>query len=286
MEKISLCTVSIKILEPYLELMIKSALERLHLHEIIICNSDLNFIIPETGKKIGDVTIRRINLPDVYDIDRETPSMGHALGLHECIDKAQGDYIFFCDPDVIFYNAVDKIYLEFMTKYNLNYIGCAHESADTSPYKFFPTIINSLVRKDQLPDADFLKDYLHYNPSPRLFIIDYKYYKKAPSKYLIIGGIPEMVHKFKIPPEKVRECCFDTGCNLYLWALEKNWRWLSFVTYDSQNYKTSYYRSNFKLNDRIKVQSLFHHQNGRLRTTTDCFQKFQQVYEKSKEEED
>lgn len=46
MEKISLCTVSIKILEPYLELMIKSALERLHLHEIIICNSDLNFIIP------------------------------------------------------------------------------------------------------------------------------------------------------------------------------------------------------------------------------------------------
>lgn len=279
--KISLCTVTVESLEPYLELMIKSALEKLNLHEIIICTADAHR--PEKEEEVSDVIIRRINLPHdlrllVSTYSPKEGSLGHALGLHECIDKAQGDYIFFCDPDVIFQAAVDKIYLDFMVKYNLNYIGCVHESYNLFSYKFFPAIINSLVRKDQLPNADFLKDHLHYHSDNC---------KKATGKYLIPGVIPEITHKFEIPPERFcNTLYFDTGSNLYPWALEKNWRWLSFLSHDCQNYKTSFYRSNFKLKDRIKIQKLLHHQCSRHRSEADCFRKFQQIYEESKEKED
>ena len=318
MKAISLCTVSIDPLKPYLELMIKSALEKLtNLHEIIICNIDAKFYRPETIEKIGNVNIRRIDVPIIYEYaniinfnmsekikvyashimknfhkyEEETRAevlndFGHALGLHECIKISQADYILFCDPDVIFHTDVDNLYFKYMSKYNLDYIGCAHESANKLVYGNFPYLANSLLRKISLPGEDFLEKYLCFSGQMKWIVEDKSDYIKAvpaPGKYLIRGVIPELVDKFEIPPDKIKEMDFDTGCNLYLWSKQQNWQWLSFLSSDCQNYKTSFYRSSFVLKDKIEIKHLIYHQYGRYRKEKDSFQKFQQVYQKSKE---
>lgn len=293
MGSISLCTVVIDGLHNYLDIMIMSALKKLtFLHEIIICNIQAEG--PEKQEKIGNVLIRRINVPifhkyatfsnisESYIIN----NFGHALGLHECIDRSQAKYILFCDPDVIFYTAVDELYIELISKHNLNYIGCAHESANKLVYDNFPYLANSLVRRTDLPGDYFLKNNLCFQDAIRITnnVEIYEQFKKATGKYLIRGAIPEFVDKFEIPTERTKEVDFDTGCNLYLWAKEKNWRWLSFLSYDCQNYKTSYYRSNFNLKDKFKIQKLIHHQFSRFRKSEEnSFLKFKQIYNESQE---
>jgi len=272
MKTISLCTVSIESLKPYLDLMIKSALDKLtNLHEIIICTVDAG-TAPERKFKVGNVNIRRISSPYSKDFS-------HALGLHECIDNSEADYIMFCDPDIIFHTDVDDLYFNLMEKYNINYIGCAHEHFNKQPYGGFPCVVNSLVKKTDLPNVNFLETYLYYNSDLRPNPINYEKLKKATGKYLIPGAIPELVDKF----EKVDDPFFDTGCNLYLWSKQQNWRWLSFLAPDIQNYKTTFYRTNFKLKDSIKLKKILYHQCGTRRT--EGFEKFQQVYQKLKEED-
>lgn len=323
MEKISLCTVSIDEIKDWLEIMVQSALEKLHnLHEIIICDIDAEFYRQESQEKIGNVLIRRISLPLFYEFTnlvnsnisryiRHSPSVitikdlanynkmaivkikgsfGHALGLHECINNAHGDYIFFCDPDVIFYTNVDEIYLELMIRHNLDYVGCAHETAEKLPYGNFPYLANSLVKKNNLPDTNFLTNYIYFNDCLRMpeSLECFKELRTQfiqTSKYLIRGCIPEMIDKFQMSIDKIMKVDFDTGSNLYIWAIENKWRWLSFLSNDCQNYKTSFYRSNIKLIDRMKPQKLIYHQWGRYRCKPNSFQEFKEVYKKSKEEE-
>lgn len=319
MEKISLCTVSIDEIKDWLEIMVQSALRKLHnLYEIIICDVDAEFYKQEKQEKIGNVVIRRISLPLLYEftdlvnfnisryichrssiitikdlanynkraIVEIKGSFGHALGLHECINNAHGDYIFFCDPDVIFYTNVDEIYLELMIKHNLNYVGCAHETAEKLPYGHFPYLANSLVKRTDLPDTNFLTNYIYFNDCLRMpeSLECFKELRKQfnqTSKYLVRGCIPEVVDKFGIPPDKIMYMDFDTGSNLYIWAIENKWRWFSFLSKDCQNYKTSFYRSNCKITDRLEINKLIYHQWGRYRCQPNSFKKFQEVYKES-----
>jgi hypothetical protein len=206
-------------------------------------------------------------------IDKIITCFGHALGLHQCIECATQEYILFCDPDIIFLDNVDEIYLDLMQKYSLHYIGCAHESANVA-CGHFPYMANSMVKKHDLPDNDFLNKELYYHgelryvPGIETTLAECKV--PAHGKWLIRGILLDHYKKFVCGGVD-----FDTGSNLYIWALEKKWRWFSFLTPDCHYYRTSCYRSNFSIKDKFKVQKLIYHQFGRYRD----FETFQKVYQ-------
>jgi hypothetical protein len=304
---ITLCTVCLESLNPYLDIMIVSAIKRLkYVKEIIITYIDslkyhyeiqeqdgikiiklgydllgihaplINFYI---SKEIASMP-RVLHADDVekfinISVDKIITFFGHALGLHQCIECATQEYILFCDPDVIFLNNVDEIYLDLMQKYSLHYIGCAHESA-TVACGHFPYIANSMVKKNDLPDNDFLNKELYYHGELRYFPgMETMAECKIPAhgKWLIRGILLDHYKKF------VGGVDFDTGSNLYIWALEKKWRWLSFLTPDCHYYRTSCYRSNFTIKDKFKIRKLIYHQFGRYRN----FEAFQKVYQDEEE---
>lgn len=304
---ITLCTVSLKSLNLYLDIMIKSAIKKLkYVKEIIITYIDslehyeryeqngikiiklgydllgihAPLINSYISKEIASMP-RVLQAADVENlvnisINKIITCFGHALGLHRCIEYATQEYILFCDPDIIFLNNVDEIYLDLIQKYSLHYIGCAHESANVA-CGHFPYIANSMVIKNDLPDNDFLNKELYYHgelrytPDMENVLAECKV--PAHGKWLIRGILLNHYKKF------VGGVDFDTGSNLYIWALEKRWRWLSFLTPDCQYYRTSCYRSNFTIKYKFKVQKLIYHQFGRYRD----FETFQKVYQNEEE---
>lgn len=316
MSNISICTVSIEPLEPYLDIMIKSATTRLiNLKEIVITCVDSHDEFEVVSEQNG-VTIRKFgygilkkNIPllnffigekimgmtdelkptDIVDLTNMSAKkivarFGHALGLHHCISCSSYEYIMFCDPDIIFLNNVDKIYLDLMHKHSLQYIGCAHESACKAAYKYFPYVANSLVRKEDLPDCSFLVGDLYFTGALNYTSnIGVNHKLQADGKWLISGFLPNHYKKFfKSEPtqKELEDTEFDTASNLYIWALENNWRWLSFLTPDCQYYKTSFYRSNCAVKNKSKVEKLIYHQFGRFRD----FEEFQKAYKENEVE--
>lgn len=186
------------------------------------------------------------------------PEHGHALGLHACIDRVETEFIMFCDPDVFLYTAVDELYLNLMNKYNLHYVGCSHHSSVANAYSYFPYVMNSLVRKKDLPDASFLKGLLKFRNGCIMVegLAEKDDFPTADGKYLVSSPVPG--HWQKLPNIKPN-VFFDTSVNLCLWGIEKNWRWLSFQTSDAHNYTTKYFRGNFKITDRMPLQKLIYH---------------------------
>ena len=204
---------------------------------------------------------------------------GHSLGLHACIDRVKTELIMFCDPDVFLHKGVDTLYLQLMEKYNLHYVGCSHHSAVANAYSYFPYVMNSLVRKKDLPDENFLKGHLKFRNGcimvEQLPAEDNG--EPADGKYLISSPVPGYWHKL---PNIKPNVFFDTSINLCLYAIENNWRWLSFQTPDAHTYTTKYFRGSFKITDKIPSQKLIYHD---VRVSPE---RLHDEYKKSLEEEE
>jgi hypothetical protein len=165
-----------------------------------------------------------------------TPSNQHAMGLHACIDKAKEEYVMCCDPDVFFYTNLDDIYIDLIRKNDIQIIGISHPAALQLVYNFFPCATNWLIKKDQLPPETWLEDTLCIK-----------------GKYLVKDWVKH-TEKFPNPSGY-----FDMGSYMWLWAHENNWRWLSYQTADCHLYTTNYYRSNFKLSEKMEKKKLLYH---------------------------
>jgi hypothetical protein len=172
-----------------------------------------------------------------------TPGNQHAMGLHACIDRAKEKYIMCCDPDIFFYPGLDQLYINLIEKNNIQLIGVSHHAALQLVYNFFPCATNWIFKKDQLPPDNWLEDTLCIK-----------------SKYLVKDHVR---HTDKFPNP---EGYFDVGSYIWLWAKENNWRWLSFQTIDCHLYTTNYYRSNFKIFEKIERNKklLYHGVSGTI----------------------
>jgi hypothetical protein len=255
---ISLGTVTRKGMEPVLEIFIESILQRTKLiDEVIIVNAS-----SEGSEEINfeqrNIKFRKVNC------NFNT----HAEGLHECIDRATNEYLMLSDPDIFFSSAIDELYISLLEQYALNVVGVSHHAANNQSYLYFPCVMNMLVKKSQLPDADFLRGHCRARPSilrakppaiePAEEVLDL-----VEGKYLVTGPIEKYIDVF---PNKDINCHFDVGCNLYLWAVQQKWRWLAFQTLDCHWYRTTYFRSNVKeLKVPPKQKLLYHYTSGATR---------------------
>jgi hypothetical protein len=240
---ISICTVILDRLQSFLDINIESICEQLeHVKEVIICNVEQDssynreeIIKGKTFKYFGG----KQNLFQVSGANSICEQ--HALGLHMAIERATHEFIWLSDPDIFFYNAVDKIFLDLIGQYKLNCIGISHQNAMNEAYGFFPTVANLMVRKKDLPDNTYLKKELTLN-------------FETPNKYLFPGRA-NIEDEFYYNPKGH----FETGCNLLPWAIKQNWRWLSFQTLDCSNYSTLPYRNQPRSNIKLPKQKLLHH---------------------------
>lgn len=290
-EMITLCTVLVEELRPFMNLMIDSLLRK--------------------NKLVSNILIAHVNSPYEYTQERhqqgvrietfshllphglDTNEFGHALGLHACIEKANTPYVMFCDPDVLFIEDTPSFYLDLMKKLSLNYIGCSHECAVQHPETYFPYVVNSLVKKADLPNDDFMKNLLYYrgNLTARTgdTLEDLGRYQPSPGKYLIRGFIPGTESQFPnaiLRTEKIHTIDFDTGHLLYLWSLQQKWRWLSFLTPDVHFYNTGYYRSNCGVKLPSDKKPLIYHLTGRYRKNGKGIDDFISQYASIKERND
>lgn len=161
--------------------------------------------------------------------------VGHALGLHECIDRAETEFLMLSDPDIVFrYKGFDEHYLNLYRKHNLGIIGIGHHRPDRQAYGDFPCVTNCLVKKSHLPDESFLKGELtiagiRFNDPKEGAVMD--------GKYLLQGSIDRIKRKFpnyrrgvkpEAPDRGRRANFYDCGCNLWYWNERKGRNWLSF----------------------------------------------------------
>lgn len=286
---ITLCTVLIEELRPFMNLMIDSLLKKNKLvSNIVIAHVDSPDKYTEERYQQG---VRIETFSHLLPIGLNTSEFGHALGLHACIEKTNTPYIMFCDPDVLFIEDTPSFYLDLMNKFSLNYIGCSHEYSVQHPETYFPYVVNSLVKKAELPDDSFMKNLLYYRGNLRAKPGDtleaLSKHQPATGKYLIRGFIPGTESQF--PNAMLREknltIDFDTGHLLYLWSLQEKWRWLSFLTPDVHFYNTGYYRSNCGVKPPPFKKSLIYHLTGRYRKSGTGLNEFEAQYKKILEKE-
>ena len=270
LKMITLCTVLTPIHNNYLDIFLESLVKNTKtISKILIADTTtyrpreffINLLKENKEQELYNTTKKwKINNIEVerFEAPIHENEFGHALGLHACIDKTETEYIFFSDPDLFFYTAVDELYLNLKTKYNLEYIGCSHHSALANAYGFFPYLVSSLVKKKDLPPKDFLKEHLYFKYGIIIAEQEQKDIKDvAPGKYLIGGPILEIKDELPNPKKSV---LYDTGVNLCLWGIRNNWKWLSFQTLDCHLYTTKYYRTgNLKINERLPYQKLIWH---------------------------
>ena len=272
---ITICTVIFGDMSEYLYVLTDSIRRKTkHVSEVIIVKVD------ESDGLIREWTNNNIRFRMLgYDLLKHTdgcPSpawaymvCGHAFGLHHAIDNAVTEYVWLTDPDVFFLDCIDETYLELMTKHQLHIVGVSHFNPNDQPYGYFPCVINCLTKKCSLPNSEWLNDCLFIRTSMRC--------KENPvplasckGKYLVPGPIPECLEQFVNP-----QGMFDVGCNLWLWNLEKQWKWMAFYL-DGQdnrsqnnfgfsdlvypmNYNLRYYKTNFGLTGSMGKRELLYH---------------------------
>ncbi len=264
---ISLCTVVVNDIKGYIPFLEK-AIDKYtnQISEVFIANVST----PYEEEKKWVINGVKYNLFSIELIDRFHSSVqyGHATGLHAGLNKATNEYVFFTDPDVFFCEVIDDLYLEVMEKYNLDVVGVSHHGGHNQCYTYFPCLMNMMIKRDKLPPKDFLKGHLHYSWPTHLdqdlerrkldFEFDWSsvIYENN-GNFFIQGAIPEFMDQFPNPGG-----VFDAGCNLYIFAQQENWRWLSFQTMDCHWYDTLHYKTNFKLRERLynKKRILLYHQ--------------------------
>lgn len=259
---ITLCTVILKSAEPFVEIYKDWVLNRTKLvKEVCFCKVDSPSSLYYEEEK-NNIKFRTFG----YDFSGITKTIGpghqHALGLHECIDRATQPYLLLSDPDVFFYTFVDELYFNMMKDFNLDVIGVSHHASTEIAQGYFPCCMNLLMKKISLPNSEWMKG---------KFTVD--------GKYLIIDAVEGHTDMF---PNKNKN--YDTGVYLWLWAFEQNWRWLAFQTIDCHNYTTVYHKNNFNANLKFKKQKLIYHGVSGSITPGEVLGSFVKAYEESKEE--
>lgn len=251
---ITICTVTTDTLQQYAAIMLDS----------IICRtqmvSEVKIAKPDSDENLDEKWEKRGIKFHLFGCPVKDSWYGHPLGLHACIEKATNEYLFFCDPDIFFYSPVEKIYLDLMNKYDINYIGVSHHASVIQAHTYFPVVVNSMIKKSDLPSADWMKGELKYRT--RVLhsheLSDDDDYELADGKYLIESPLPKHYHKFPNKDLKYAPYYFDVGCNLWLWGQEKKWKWLAFQTTDCHNYSTIYNRGNLKIEKLPKTKLIYH----------------------------
>jgi len=273
---ISVATVINKRLEEtYLPILLDSIIKGMpSVSEIVLAKYDAEpgFVHEEVveGKKI----VRFYSGQPKGNLPTEI-CVSHALNLHAAIDRASNDLVMICDGDVFFYPGVAELYKGLMDQYAINYIGCSHPAAVTEAFTFFPNVLNVMFRKSEMPDQEFLKDHLWMSKTMGITWTESDHYfgieRPLPGKYLLPSNVSNQSELFPNPTGH-----YETGCNVILWAKEKNWKWLSFQTPDVYNYSTQYQRSNFKLTGKIPRQKILYHATSGSIERSEADEKFEQ----------
>lgn len=254
---ITLCTVVPKHYEIYVNTMLASVYKHLKLVSKIYIAQPTNDSYETIMSKeiVNNIEILKFTAPTP-----DTGTYGHSMGLHACINKLETEYAMFSDPDLFYMSNVDKIYLDLKSKFQLNYIGCSHHSATSNAYGFFPYLMSSIIKTDDLPPKNWKQGYLKYRRGClRLEELEKdEDYELADGKYLLPGPIPEFAHKF---PNVKPTILFDAGNSLCLYGIEQQWKWLSFQTSDCHSYSTKYYRTsnNLKIKEKLNHYNLLWH---------------------------
>lgn len=277
---ISICTVTLDRLQPFLEIYIDSICNKLKfVKEVIICNVEQSLCYSREqiidGKKFryigGKHNLFRIG-------DNTSLCAQHAHGLHLCIENATKDFIWLSDPDIFFYSAVDELFLNLIDIYKLNCIGISHQNALSEAYGYFPTIAGLMVHRKDLPDKTYLAKELPLRES--LASDDKDFESKLPGKYLFPGKAYVEDNLYYNPTGH-----FETGSNLVPWAIQKEWKWLAFQTMDCSNYSTLPYRSQPRMNIKIPKQRLLYH-SGLAAGPHNKIVSFRENYQKFNAEEE
>lgn len=274
---ISLCTVIVPGMEGYLKVLADTLKKSTrYVDEVLVAQSDdeeagldRTWVEGNIKYRLFSVTIPRTKLPleEIHKYQRWTvykytegtgawmgDMAGHAFGLHACLDRAKNDYIWFCDPDVFYFNyfKVDEYFLTIKERLNLDLIGVSHWRWQEQCYLVFPTVINALVRKDKLPPADWLEGKLYV---PYRLRVDERPIRTLPvNKWMIPGPIPDYYQWFPNP-----NGMFDTGCNLWLWAHTNKWRWLCFQLNERNFYSAMCHKKNFDGTIELEDHALLYH---------------------------
>lgn len=241
---ISLITVAYKP-EPFdelIELFIKSILEKSKLiSEIIIVHgkSPNEFIFERKIKNIKIINVapkpQIIHHSQIrYKTNTTSLYKEHSMAMHYGLSLVTQPYVLMSDPDIIIYlNNFDELYLNLYEEYNLNIIGVSHYCPTDQPfYLIFPTIINCLIKKEKLPNVDWLKSYLKLRPIKK-GCLSFDNWPTLDGCYLLGGCIPQKSNQYLNT-----NCYFNPGCNLWLWDKELGKKFITFVCLpNKQEYK-------------------------------------------------
>jgi len=176
--------------------------------------------------------------------------LGHAIGLFECQSKCSGEYIMFSDPDIYVFSDIISLYINLIKEYDLNYVGISHHSPEFQPYRTFPTVFNMLMRRQDLPPLDFMKEDYSEVGHPRKIKIN--------GNWILPGKTAGTENKFTNPNAKI----WDTGNRLELFCNENKKRWLSFGTKDDHLYTTDLIHNNFNAEISLPHQKIVFHEGS------------------------
>lgn len=257
---ISLCTVVKENHRNYLKIFCESVIENFKIvNEVLIMNVDQDTTYKESWEEKNiRFEVRGAKMDHFFVGCATSYCAQHALALHEAINIAKNEYVLLSDPDIFFYTSIDEFYLSLIKKYNLNIIGMSHSMAINESCTYFPNVLNFMAKKSDLPPNDYMLN-LKFDGGKGTVIPKHENLEsRIIAKWLFPNTPKEKEHLFPKPDGD-----WETGCNLFLWSQENNWRWLSFQTTDCFLYTTQYYRANFKITDKIpKIKLLYHTVNS------------------------
>lgn len=233
---ITICSVLLENIKNYEEIFVESILKKTKLvSEVIFAVNDASLDFKEEFVRSG-IKFRKFG-----NNDNHTKSMccgsQHGYGLNNCIDRAENDLVFLCDPDIFFYTAADEFYYKLMDSYDLQAVGCSHHAATELGQRFFPWHGNILMRRSTLPSSYWLEEEIPIK-----------------GKFLLAGIGTNYKEIYPNPKGN-----FDTSSGLWLWAHRQNWRWLAFQTTSVNVYTTKYFRGNVKIKPKFQKENLIYH---------------------------
>lgn len=248
---LSVVTVTLKRMKPFLDIFIESLLHRCKLvKEVIVVHvEEKPSFCEETGiiKHIGgDQPYWAVDGPTAYCAQ-------HAHGLHVGFQKTTQEYVMISDPDIFFYMAVDEYYLSLIEQHNIHIVGISRPTATAHSIQFFPSIMNFMMKKRDFPSALFATQVSPLSKMLNARVPEIPSYFHPINRELLTE---EVKGKFALP-----EGHYETGCRMFLWAKENNLRWLSFQTLDCNTYQTCFYRNNFGLKEKLPRQRLLYHES-------------------------
>lgn len=264
------CAVISKNLEDYLSIIADTLCKNTKLvKEVVFVQTDLrrDRLLRSWSKNGIDFFLygmKPLDPPCPEPLKWEQMICGHACGLHQAIKRSKQPYVWMSDPDIFFFTSVDQIYVNLMEKYQLNLIGISHFNSEGQSYKDAPCVINCMMKRDNLPPADWLGGFhaqsgmrLTENPKPVMSVKDC---------WLIPGPLDEYYDQFPNPGG-----IFDSGCNLWLWNEQNKGKWLSFFLEKKQISKTQSYHSSDYVKNNSGFKELVYPLNYNLRNYTTNF---------------